>query len=290
MSHCPWCNTETENKVLELKDYFLSKETFNILECPKCHLRFTDPRPAPDKLGEYYRSDKYYSHQEGGKGLVARLYSMVKTVNLKAKFRVATKGLARGKVLDIGCGIGDFLLKSKQNGWEVRGIEPDPHARQLASAKLHVPILHPDAINELPDASFDLITMWHVLEHVDDLEAQIKQLHRLLKPNGRLVIAVPNFESDDAKHYGAKWAAWDVPRHLNHFCINSMRTIFSNSSFVLDAVSGQKWDAYYIAFMSEQYGNKSIPLLRGFVHGLQSNLKACRSGVYSSLVYVFSKC
>lgn len=289
MSHCPWCNTQSEHKVLELKDYFLSQETFHILECPNCHLRYTDPRPATDKIGAYYHSDKYYSHQEAGKGLVAHLYSMVKSVNLKTKFRVAAKGMKSGKLLDIGCGIGDFLLKSKQNGWEVFGIEPDGHARQKASSKLQTEVLRPDEIGTLPNASFDLITMWHVLEHVEDLKAQIGQLHRLLKAEGRLVVALPNFQSYDAAYYADKWAAWDVPRHLNHFCISSIKCIFEERGFRLTEVRGQKWDSYYISFLSEQYRQKRLPLLRGVFRGLISNVKAKRSGDYSSLIYVFSK-
>lgn len=289
MSRCPWCNTNTERKILDLKDYFLTNENFQILECPHCCLLFTDPRPDAHVIGRYYQSEKYYSHQEKINGLVPRLYSIVKSINLKTKYREATKGIKCGKILDIGCGIGDFLFKAKQKGWSVTGIEPEDKARKIAEAKLKKTVLKPSDIQNLPDASFDLITMWHVLEHVDDLQAEITQLQRLLKTNGRLVVAVPNFESYDADYYKDKWAAWDVPRHLNHFCIRSMKDIFQEKGFCLSQVKGQKWDAFYISFLSEKYKRNKGPLFKAFFRGLISNLKARRTGAYSSLIYVFCK-
>jgi 2-polyprenyl-3-methyl-5-hydroxy-6-metoxy-1,4-benzoquinol methylase len=288
MNACPWCKSENARSYIKLQDYFLTNDAFEVMECQSCHLLFTTPRPTPDKIDAYYQSEKYYSHQENKNGFIPHIYEAVKTVNLKNKLRMATHGIENGKILDIGCGVGDFLFKAKQSGWKVTGIEPSPNASKIASHKLQSQILLPSQISSLEDESFNLITMWHVLEHVDDLNAQIKELHRLLKPNGRLVLALPNFMSYDADYYKDKWAAWDVPRHLNHFCRSSMDSVFS-SSWKKENVEKLLWDSYYISFLSEQYEGHSLALLRGVFRGFVSNWKAKKTGEYSSLVYFYRK-
>ena len=147
----------------------------------------------------------------------------------------------------------------------------------------------PKDLEKLPDESFDVITMWHVLEHVSDLQWQVNQLNRLLKKGGRLVIALPNFRSYDAQYYKDKWAAYDVPRHLNHFSQDSIAKIFNINGLIQNQTQKLVWDAFYISFLSEKYAQKSLPLLRGAFRGLISNVKAQKSGEWSSLVYVFEK-
>lgn len=289
MNTCPWCGNPTEKNVLELKDYFLSKEDFTIMECPHCGLRFTDPRPAPEVIGKYYQSDEYYSHQENKKGLVPRIYEFVKSLNIKHKASLAISGLSVGKMLDIGCGVGDFLVYAQKQGWAVQGIEPSDDARKIAESRLGFPPKDPSEYASFADHSFDVITMWHVLEHVDDLHFQTSEIIRLLKPGGRLIIALPNFQSFDCQYYKDKWAAWDVPRHLNHFAPDTLRGIFTSIGF--EVIDTQKliWDSYYISYMSERFLGHALPLVRGAWVGLRSNCKARRSGMYSSLVYRFQK-
>ena len=289
MKPCPWCGTQTENIVIELKDYFLSKEDFSILECPHCGLRFTDPRPASDCIGKYYQSEAYYSHQENKKGFVPRVYEFVKSFNIKRKSKLAITGLPVGKLLDIGCGIGDFLLFVQKQGWEVQGVEPSDDAKKIAESRLKFLPKSPTEYFYFEDHSFDVITMWHVLEHIDDLHFQTSEIVRLLKPGGRLIIALPNFQSFDCQYYKEKWAAWDVPRHLNHFAPDMVRSMFNSLGF--QTVDTQKlvWDSYYISYMSERFLGHSLPLVRGTWVGLRSNLKAHHNGMYSSLVYRFQK-
>ena len=286
---CPWCGSEKSQIHLWLKDEFLTKEDFQIYECKNCGLLYTEPRPDKEKIGQYYKSEAYYSHQENKKGFIPKLYESVKSVNLKKKYKIATKGLKRGKVLDIGCGVGDFLHTMEQMGWEGSGIEPSEEAKEIARKRVRAQIWQPQEIESLPDNSFDLITMWHVLEHVDDVKEEIRQLQRLVKKGGRLVLALPNFKSYDAQYYNAQWAAYDVPRHLNHFCKESIVRIFRDSSFELTRTDKLVWDAYYISYMSETYRNHSLPLLRGMFRGLVSNCKARSSGEWSSKVYIFEK-
>lgn len=286
---CPWCESEKTKIHLHLKDEFLSKENFQIHECLNCGLLFTEPRPTKERIGEYYKSEEYYSHQENKKGLIPKIYENVKAINLKAKYKMATKGLEKGIILDIGCGVGDFLHMMEQNGWETIGIEPSADAKDIARKRMKAKLLSPEEITNLKEESLDLITMWHVLEHVDDLKSEVQHLYRLLKRGGRLVLALPNFQSFDAQYYKQFWAAYDVPRHLNHFCRKSIDKIFSDSVLRLKQTDKLIWDAYYISYMSEKYQKHKLPLIRGIARGLQSNCKARKSGEWSSLVYVFEK-
>ena len=144
-------------------------------------------------------------------------------------------------------------------------------------------------MEQIPEATFDLITMWHVLEHVHDLKWQVEQLQRLIKPQGRIVIALPNYKSYVAQFYRERWAAYDVPRHLYHFSKTTLTRIFKSKGLILKKTEKLIWDAYYISYMSEQYEDHSLPLLKGAYRGLISNLKAIKTGEWSSLVYIFEK-
>lgn len=286
---CPWCQSEKAHTHLSLKDYFLTQEPFEILVCEDCGLLYTTPKPTDEKIGDYYKSEAYYSHHENKKGFIPRVYEAVKSVNLKHKIAIATQGKEPGRLLDIGCGVGDFLHFAEQNGWQCTGAEPSEDAASIAKKRIKAEIMLPKDLEKLPDESFDVITMWHVLEHVSDLQWQVNQLNRLLKKGGRLVIALPNFRSYDAQYYKDKWAAYDVPRHLNHFSQNSIAKIFNINGLVKIPTQKLVWDAFYISFMSEKYRQKSLPLLRGCFRGFISNIKARKSGEWSSLVYVFEK-
>ena len=289
---CPWCGSENFHLHLELKDYFLTQETFKIVECENCHLLYTTPRPTPEEIGRYYKSENYYSHQENKKGFIPRLYETIKKVNIKHKYKIASEGILvdeNKQLLEIGCGVGDFLQYAENQGWKCFGAEPSEDAVKILHTKSKAEVIKPEQIENYPDESFDLICMWHVLEHVDNLKWQIDQLSRLVKPNGKIVIALPNYQSYDAKYYQDKWAAYDVPRHLNHFS----KEFISNKLIIngLRCISIKKliWDSYYISYLSEQYKQHKLPLMRGAWRGLVSNLKATRTGEYSSLVYIFKK-
>lgn len=289
MNTCPWCENPSGNHYLHLKDYFLSQEEFDIFECPQCGLLYTAPRPSPDVIGKYYQSDEYYSHQQNNKGFIPRIYEKVKSVNLRNKVAIALQDMPCGSLLDIGCGVGDFLCQVKKNHWNVLGIEPSETAQAIAESRLGFRPLVPEASSSLPASSFDVITLWHVLEHIEDLHFQTSELVRLLKPGGRLVIALPNYQSFDCQYFKDKWAAWDVPRHLQHFSPETLKRMMVSLGFSYLDTKKLIWDAYYISFLSERYGKRNLPLLRGAWVGLRSNLKARRSGMYSSLVYRFEK-
>lgn len=286
---CPWCESEKAQINLWLKDEFLTKEDFHICECLSCGLLYTMPRPSKEKIGAYYKSDEYYSHQENKKGFIPKLYEAIKKVNLKHKLKIATNGLQVGKLLDIGCGVGDFIHIAEQQGWDCLGVEPSDDAKAIARKRIKANIINSEVLEEIPDETFDVITMWHVLEHVDDLKWQVEQLRRLIKPNGRIVIAVPNYKSYDGQFYKELWAAYDVPRHLSHFSKQTITKIFKTKGLELKRTEKLIWDAYYISYMSEQYKHHKFPLVQGAFRGLLSNGKARCSGEWSSMVYVFEK-
>lgn len=289
---CPWCGSEKSHLHLHLKDYFLTQEPFDIVECEQCHLLFTLPRPSSNEIGKYYQSQDYYSHQENNNGFVPRLYEAIKKVNIKHKYKLAANDVlcsSAGKLLEIGCGVGDFLHYAENNGWQCCGVEPSDEAVGILRSKSSAVIVKPEQIGDFPDASFDLICMWHVLEHVDSLTWQIDELKRLVKPNGRIVIAVPNYQSYDAQYYKDKWAAYDVPRHLNHFSSDVLCNILNSKGLVFVGMDKLLWDSFYISYLSEKYCRNRIALLRGIWRGLVSNIKAWKSGQYSSLVYVYEK-
>lgn len=287
--NCPWCYSHSVQNVLTLEDYFLTHETFEIKKCQGCGLLYTTPKPNQKIIGDYYKSESYLSHKNDKKSLIAWLYSFIKNFNLKYKYKVSTENLNCGNLLDIGCGIGDFATFAQKKGWAVFGIEPSGDARKIAEQNLGKNILKPDEILQLNDSSFDLITMWHVLEHVDDLHSQVQNLYRLLKPNGRLVIALPNHNSYDAKHYGKYWAAYDVPRHLYHFDRNSLLNIINDTSIKFKKTYPLKWDSFYVSLLSEKYKSSKIPFFKAFFIGLLSNIYAKTTKEYSSLIYIFEK-
>lgn len=294
-TQCPFCKSDNTKLYLKLKDYFLSQEDFEIFECENCNLLFTTPRPDASVIGRYYKSDDYLSHNEHKKGIVPWIYNQVKKVNIRRKFRITAQNRTskngdrtKPHILDFGCGVGDFLHYAQKKGCEITGCDLSENARKYASEKLSKTIVSPEEIFSLPHSTFDVITMWHVLEHIDDLRFQTEQLYRLLKENGRLVVAVPNYMSYDAQHYKDKWAAYDVPRHLNHFHKESLQNIFAGY-FELDNIYPLKWDAYYISMMSEKYIGKGNSFVKGLITGWKSNRRAKKSGDYSSLVYVLSK-
>ncbi len=278
------------NRYLEVKDHSVSSEMFELLYNPEFDLLETFPKPEGDKLAAYYKSEDYISHTDTKRNLFEYIYHAVRSISLKRKVNLITSfNTTQKELLDIGCGTGDFLHAAKTAGWKITGIEPDEQARKIANKKTKGAILESAQLKTLKDHSFDVITMWHVLEHVPDLEEQIETLKRLLKPNGKLVIAVPNYKSLDAQHYKEFWAAYDVPRHLWHFSKRSISKLFGIHDFELVNTLPMKFDAFYVCLLSEKYTTGSMNPIKAFWKAWQSNLKAKRSGEFSSLIYVLKK-
>lgn len=268
---------------LKVKDYSVSQETFELLFDEDLDMLITYPQPSLDKLPSYYESVDYISHTDGNKSLFEKMYQFVKSIALKNKLKLINSQSPKGRILDIGAGVGDFLSVCKNDGWQTIGIEPSDKAKNIAKSK---GVSFVENLSELEDNSFDIITMWHVLEHVPNLEEQITELKRLIKPNGTIIIAVPNFKSFDAKHYGQFWAAFDVPIHLWHFSKTAIQKLFAKEKLELIKVLPMKFDSFYVSLLSEKYKTGKMNFIKAFFIGLKSNMKATRNSEYSSHIYV----
>jgi 2-polyprenyl-3-methyl-5-hydroxy-6-metoxy-1,4-benzoquinol methylase len=273
---------------ISCKDYTVSNETFSIVKDKICELLVTSPRPNDESLGDYYESDDYISHSDARKSVFDRVYQLVRNYTLKQKIKLINSfSVSEKRILDIGAGTGDFLVACKENGWNVEGVEPSSKARGIAEHKLAVELK--TEISKISGQQFDVITMWHVLEHVSNLNEYVHGLKGLLKENGRLIVAVPNHKSFDASHYGNCWAAYDVPRHLWHFSQKSIDQLFQKENMEVIKTLPMKFDAFYVSLLSEKYKNGRMNLAKAFYIGLQSNLKAKVTKEYSSLIYVIKK-
>lgn len=277
------------NKTIFLSciDHTVSNEKFDLIYDDELDMLITSPKPSINQLPKYYESDDYISHTDSKKTLFEKVYQLVKNYALKKKVILINKeSLGKGKLLDVGAGTGDFLLAAKNNGWLVNGVEPNTNARKLALEKS---IQLNNDINNFQGEKYDVITMWHVLEHVTNLDEYIETLNRLLKPDGTIIIAVPNFKSYDANYYKEFWAAYDVPRHLWHFSKTSIKKIFIKKGIKLKKIKPLKFDSFYVSLLSQKYKTGKMNLIKAFIVGMKSNLKAKSSGNYSSLIYILKK-
>ncbi len=277
-------NFKKDQLFLTVKDHSVSGETFELFRDADLDILQTLPQPSENDLGRYYESDDYISHTDGKRSLFEKMYQSVKNIALKNKLDLINSvSLHKGKLLDIGAGTGDFLKAARQNGWQTVGTEPSEKAKAIAIGK---GVSFVESTNQLEDHSLDIITMWHVLEHVPNPELQIAELKRLIKPTGTIIVAVPNFNSFDAKHYGIFWAAYDVPRHLWHFSKTGIRKLFAAQNLILEQVLPMPFDAYYVSLLSEKYKTGKMNFISAFFTGWRSNWKARQSGEHSSHIYV----
>jgi 2-polyprenyl-3-methyl-5-hydroxy-6-metoxy-1,4-benzoquinol methylase len=268
------------------KDYFLTGESFEIVKCRNCGLRFTNPRPHPGELGKYYQSTDYISHSDSKQGLFAYIYQKVRKHTLHRKYVLISKFQHKGSILDIGCATGQFLNHMTSHGWKTTGIEPDEKTREKAISEFDLDVFPEEQLNALNKNSFDVITMWHVLEHVSDLKGRIKQIKDLLKPEGTFIMAVPNCDAYDAKIYKQFWAGYDLPRHLYHFTKSDIKLIMSNHGFTIVNILPMKFDAFYVSLLSEKYKNGKMRWLQAFWNGFWSNVNSGQKNGHSSLIYV----
>ena len=218
--NCPVCQSSSFKIVLNCKDHTVSHETFRILQCSSCEFLLTHPRPLAKDLSKYYESAAYTSHIGNANSIQDRIYQTIRRFTLKWKLDLITNNKdhrSNKNLLDFGCGTGEFLRVAKLNGWKTVGMEPSESARKNASSIIAKDIVDSVIAIENLEIQFDIITLWHVLEHVEDLNETIIRLREMLKEDGTLYVAVPNHKSWDSNYYRDFWAAYDVPRHLWHF-------------------------------------------------------------------------
>lgn len=287
LKKCPICDSIHLEDYIQAKDSLVSKNLFTIQKCLECEFKFTNPRPDKQSIAEYYISEEYISHSTQKESLFNRLYNFLRDKNIAYKLDLIS-AFKKGNltIYDYGCGVGAFLNSAKKNGHKVIGFEPSLQARELA-VQSGIELESLEQIISKKTKCFDVITLWHVLEHVHDLDETIEKLKLVLKDDGVLVVAVPMADAWDATNYKSEWAALDVPRHLFHFTQSSIEKLFSKFGMKIASIHPLKFDAYYISLLSER-----IPLIKYFkalINGYYSNYKAKKTSNYSSLIFFIQK-
>ncbi|HCM76981.1 MAG TPA: hypothetical protein DIS90_11400 [Cytophagales bacterium] len=288
VKHCPVCGGSNFQDVLTCEDHTYSHRQFTIQRCTQCELQLTNPRPDQNSIAQFYQSEEYISHSGKSNSLINFIYLKARSYTLKWKHGLVTKRKKKGSILDYGCGTGEFLAYMRKQNWETTGVEPSLTARQKANELVPDSVFH--RLEDLPESKYDIITLWHVLEHVPKPEELIVKLKLLLKKDGLIFVAVPNHQSYDAKYFKSYWAAYDVPRHFWHFDQNNMELLLFNYGFKLLQKMPMKLDAYYVSLLSAKYKNNGrqnlFVAIKAFIKGFQSNQKAKKSMNYSSLIYI----
>ena len=287
--NCPLFEKKTVLKnYINVKDYSNTQEEFTIVSCETTNFLFTNPRPKEKDISKYYDFEDYISHSNKKSDFISKLYQIVRSLSIKRKYKLISKLINSKKILDVGSGTGEFLSYMKTKGFDTYGVEIAKKARELSikNHKLDVK----DSLLSLDETNFDVITMWHVLEHVYDLDGYMKKIKSLLNYNGILIVAVPNHKCFDQKFYGKHWAGWDVPLHLWHFDKESMQKLSKKYDFEISYIHPLYFDSYYVSLLSSKYKYNSSKLVQSFLVGLYSNLIAkFKTGEYSSLIYVLKK-
>lgn len=267
------------------KDYLVSQENFNLIFDKDSDMLITEPQPK--NLEKYYDPKNYISHSDDKNSFIEKVYQQVKKITLNKKVKLIDQYSLDEKILlDIGCGTGEFLAYAKNKNWNTVGVEVNQNARNKASNK-NLKIYK--SLEDLPNRQFNIISLWHVLEHLPNLNEKISLIKTKLDDNGTLIIAVPNYKSYDAKHYKEFWAAFDTPRHLWHFSQDAIKILFEKHNFKVTKTLPMYFDSFYVSLLSEKYKNGKSNYLKAFYRGLISNIKAKSNGEYSSLIYILKK-
>ena len=292
LSKCPLCSSDKIDPHLKCIDHLVSKKEFNLYRCSNCGFVFTQDHPDEQSISKYYDSDDYISHDDTAKGFLNVAYLLVRDFMFRRKRNIVenTTGYLKGNLLDIGCGTGYFAGKMKNSGWQVTGIEPNRKARELGAARFGIDVKDPDQISDIPDQSFDCITLWHVLEHLYDPYKYSTEIKRLLKPGGYCITALPNSGSYDADFYVKAWAAYDVPRHLWHFNPSTVKLFWDKEGFKIVRIRRLPLDVFYISILSEKNLGTALPFIRGSLKGLWFAVKSSfNKDKTSSLIFILQK-
>ncbi len=271
---------------MKLKDHFLSQEEFYLQETEQKGIWKT--QPVPEDLAPYYESKDYISHHQDSGSLKEFVFKFLQTFNLLYKRNIIIEHVGKGAILlDYGCGAGEFL-KKMETDFTTFGFEPNADARNFASKKLNKTLLLDD-LATIEDNSLDAVTLWHVFEHLPNPDEILEKFYFKLKSTGKLIIAVPNPSSHDAKHYREFWAAYDVPRHLFHYSRNGMLQKMNSEKWTVKKTHSLLLDAFYISALSEKYQKSSFFWFKGFLRGAISNIKALKTGEHSSVIHIIEK-
>jgi 2-polyprenyl-3-methyl-5-hydroxy-6-metoxy-1,4-benzoquinol methylase len=237
---CNLCGAQTHElmKVVHERRYGMSA-AFRIVRCLHCGLLYLNPRPNEQEMLAYYPPE----YQAAMRQVLQDVrQSRIGRIGLRMMRHVRKPPLAKvGSALDIGCSSGDYLAYLQTLGWEVYGIELDEEAARYAREHFGIPVsvgTAERALSAFPDESLDVVTMWHVLEHLFDPSSVLAQVHRVLRPGGILMLEMPNSDSLWASILGEYWFPLEIPRHLYHFTPPTLRAMLTKTGFRLTRLVG----------------------------------------------------
>lgn len=287
-THCPLCNSAELMPFLNCHDHLLTNETFKLVKCPSCGFVFTQDPPHSEEIGKYYQSQDYVSHSDTRKGIMNKVYHAARNFMLGQKFSMVRKTTKGNNLLDIGTGTGYFPGYMKKKGFNVFGVEIDPKAREAASNKFGFNVYSPaEFLAGGVPGKFDIITLWHVLEHLDDFDLYLKKMLEQLEKDGTLVIALPNCSAFDARFYKEFWAGYDVPRHLWHFTPSTLKLVAEKHGLTVKKMKRLPLDPFYNAMLSEKYRGNKLYMFAGLIIGKLAYLESLLSLKKSSSVVYF---
>ena len=274
IQNCPVCGSPHSSLKFRAKDYTVSNEMFHIVSCDSCQLIYTNPRPAANEAGPYYHASAYISHSDTNEGIINKLYHAVRKFTLHSKTNwIEPEKKGNKELLDVGCGNGHFLAAAKEKGWNINGVELDPETAARAANLTGLTIA--SSLTEVAsDKLFQVITLWHVLEHVYEIDEYFQFFKNRLAKDGKLLLALPNPASFDANYFEEYWAAYDVPRHIYHFTPATITALAAKYGFKLKKSRGLIFDSFYISLLSNEYKTGNKRLIHSFFIGLLSNLRA----------------
>jgi len=289
---CPLCGASGQIPYANCTDFMVSKESYTLLRCPSCGVVYTLDPPSETELRRYDKLNLKLKLGDAPKSLTEKLYYHVRSRMLHRKARIIETYAYRtsGSLLNYGAKTGFFSHRMERRGWKVTSLERYHEERLFSLEMFHHRMIDMSDLDNLHAGTFDVITMWHVFEHMHHPHELLDRFYELLRPGGVLVMACPNICSTDAMYYGPYWAAYDVPRHLWHFNPVSLAQLLHRHGFTLMHHERMPYDSFYISILSEKQMRHKMAFIRGMRVGLRSWwISLTHRSKSSSLVYIFRK-
>lgn len=288
---CIVCGSTDHQTELLVTDWLVTQEKFNVKRCNKCLFRFTANPPSAEAAGKYYETEEYVEHSDNNDGFINKLYHFGRKWMMKYKLSLIQNLQTGNRLLDVGSGAGYFLNFMQQSGYAVEGVEISEKAVKGCKDKYNIDAYHPSRlIGNKIEINVDIITLWHVFEHVYEYDEYFNSFSKLLSKDGRLIIAMPNYKCLEEKIYRTHWNGYDTPRHLWHFTPETFKKFAADRGFEIVKMKSLPLDPFYNSMISASYKKSftllPITLLNGILSSILSSISLKHS---SSIVYILKK-